>query len=65
MKKRNVIAIGCFYKVEVAPDEGQEAPAYELLMIGTIYSRVEEENSRNEALLSSIDAPRWNHQTWF
>ena len=59
MKSRKVIAIGCFYRVELPAN--QEHPAgEELILIGTIFSKIEAENARNERLLETIDAPRWN-----
>ena len=70
MAKNNVIAFGCFYRVELPALEGQDpfsdsidlryAPITELIMIGCIFSRVESENIRNQSLLTQIDAPRWD-----
>jgi len=55
MKKRNVVSIGCFYNVEVSAAT-EEAPAEtEPVLIGTIFSKIEKENARNELLLERID----------
>ena len=58
MKSNRVIAIGCFYKVSVNY-EGQDAE--ELVLIGIIFSKIEPECQRNEAMMAHIDAPRWNN----
>ena len=63
MKKTNVIALGCFYQVDVdLPGRSEETKteAYELVLIGCIFSKIEPENGRNETLLNHIDQPRWN-----
>ena len=58
MKKSNVIAIGCFYQVELTSESSSAIDAnsgYELVLIGCIFSKVETENGRNESLLEHID----------
>lgn len=60
MRKDNVIALGCFYKVQLAGED----PVDELVLIGCIFSRVERECRKNETLLERIDQPRWNQQSW-
>ena len=63
MKNSNTVAIGCYYKVQLtACDTNEESE--ELVLIGTIFSRVEPENSKNERLLEKADAPRWDTQSW-
>ena len=58
MGKRNYLAMGCFYKVEMEDDYSEE------VMIGCMFSRIERETRKNEDLLAKIDEPRWNRQTW-
>jgi len=64
MRSNRVIAIGCFYKVEVPGDENED-DREERVLIGVIFSKIEQENNRNQGTLSYIDAPRWNNQSWF
>lgn len=64
MQKNNVIAIGCFYQVEVPASDKLIHAIFEDVLIGCIFSKVETEGSRNEALIARIDLPRWNRQSW-
>jgi len=66
MNQSNVLAIGCFYKIEVEleVESGNVETVVDYVMIGTIYSRIERENRKNESAIAAIDQPRWNRQTW-
>jgi len=55
MKKKNVIAIGCFYLVEVSKATADAQSETEPVLIGTVFSKIERENSKNELLLETID----------
>ena len=47
MNSQNFITIGSFYKVEVPGVIGGD-PAYELIMIGVIFSKIQYETKRNK-----------------
>ena len=55
--KKNVIAIGCFYKVKL---DGKE----DLVLIGCSMSRIQKESEKNENVLRAIYGQRWERQSW-
>ena len=65
MRSNTVIAIGCFYKVEVPEQADGTAASEELILIGVIFSKIERETERNEVMIEFMDEPRWNVQSWF
>ena len=69
MSEKNTITIGCFYKIVLSDGDsdheefksgtGSEENSASV-MIGCIFSRVDQENERNSSILTHIDASRWN-----